>query len=115
MPAFLVTSGTAPPCQAVLALSGARGLPHPCPQASTSWGPTPHLIVFLQHHSMGKALVQAQNCELPAGAPDIQNQVRAGHVAQDVQEDLIREAEKVGAHRDGGCRRGHVALIGRVL
>lgn len=91
------------------------GRPHPRPRASTTSRPAPHLIVLLQQHSVGKALVQAQNCKLPAGAPDVQNQVCAGHVAQDVQEDLIREAEKVGAHRHSGRCRGRVALVGRVL
>ena len=60
---------------------------------------------------MGEALVQAQRCELPAGAPDVQNQVRAGHMAQDVQKDLVGEAQQVGAV----CHRGRVAVIARVL
>lgn len=64
---------------------------------------------------MGEALVQAEHRELPAGAPDVQDQVCTGDVAQDVQQDLIREAEKVGAHRHSGCRRGHVVIVGCVL
>ena len=60
---------------------------------------------------MGEALVQAQRCKLPAGAPDVQNQVRAGHMAQDVQKDLVGEAQQVGAVCHWGC----VAVIARVL
>lgn len=100
--------------QAPQASAGRLGCPHLCPRARRHlWAP--HLIVLLQQHRVGEALVQAQRCELPAGAPDVQNQVRAGHVAQDVQEDLIGEAQQVGAVCHRGCHGGCVAVIARVL
>lgn len=76
--------------------------------------PTPHLVV-LQQHGVGEALVQAQLRELPAGASDVQNQVRAGDVAEDVQEDLIGEVQQVGPAWHRSRRGGHVAIAAQVL
>lgn len=77
--------------------------------------PAPHLVVLLQQHGVGEALVQAQLRELPAGAADVQNQVRAGDVAEDVQEDLVGEAQQVRTARHCGRRRGRVAIAAQVL
>lgn len=92
-----------------------RCSPPPAPTHEPAPTPTPHLIVLLQQHGVGEALVQAQLCELATGAPDVHNQVRAGDVAQDVQEDLVGEAQQVGTACHRGSCRGHVTIIGQVL
>lgn len=103
-------------CQAVRGLSRApRSFPISAPGMPSATPQAPHLIVLLQQHRVGEALVQAQRCELPAGAPDVQNQVYAGDVAQDVQEDLIREAQEVGTICHRGRCRGRIAGAGCVL
>lgn len=70
-----------------------------------------HLIVLLQQHGVDEALIKAQGCELPTGTPDVQNQVCAGDVTQDVKENLIREPQEVDPVCHPGCCRVHVIII----
>lgn len=95
-------------------LHGRASQPFPVPRPAAP-ATAPHLVVLLQQHRVGEALVQAQLRQLPAGAPHVHHQVGAGDVAQDVQQDLVREAQQVGAGRHLGRGGGCVAIAGRVL